>query len=77
MILPVTDEKLATQASYFSQMMSACLGNRHCTEFTAWGYTDRHSWVPGFFTGEGAACLFDENLAAKPAVNALLALGTS
>lgn len=75
MILPVTDEKLATQASYFSQMMSACLGNRRCTEFTTWGYTDRHSWVPGFFTGEGAACLFDENLAPKPAHAALLALG--
>jgi endo-1,4-beta-xylanase len=75
MILPVTDEKLATQASYFSQMMSACLGNRHCTEFTTWGYTDRHNWVPGFFTGEGAACLFDESLQPKPAYNAVLALG--
>ena len=77
MILPVTNEKLATQASYYRQMMTACLGNRRCTEYTVWGFTDRHSWVPGFFAGEGAACLFDENLAPKPAVGALLALGRS
>ncbi|HEU5158611.1 MAG TPA: endo-1,4-beta-xylanase [Streptosporangiaceae bacterium] len=75
MDLPTTDEKLATQASYYSQMMTACLDNRRCTEYTVWGYTDRHSWVPGFFEGQGAACLFDENLAPKPAYNALLALG--
>jgi endo-1,4-beta-xylanase len=74
MILPVTPEKQATQASYFSQMMSACLHNRRCTEFTTWGFTDRHQWVPGFFTGEGSAALFDENLVPKPAYTALLTL---
>jgi endo-1,4-beta-xylanase len=75
MDLPTTDDKLATQASYYSQMMSACINNRRCTEFTVWGYTDRHSWVPGFFEGQGAACILDENLAPKPAYDALLALG--
>ncbi len=75
MILPVTPEKQATQSTYFSGMMSACIANRRCTEFTTWGYTDRHQWVPGFFTGEGSAALFDENLVPKPAYNALLALG--
>jgi endo-1,4-beta-xylanase len=75
MVLPVTPQKLATQASYFSQMMSACIDNHRCTEFTTWGYTDRHQGVPGFFTGQGSAALFDENLVPKPAYFALLALG--
>jgi endo-1,4-beta-xylanase len=75
MILPVTPQKLATQAAYFSQMMSACIDNRRCTEFTTWGYSDRHQWVPGFFTGQGSAALFDQNLVPKPAYFALLALG--
>ncbi|MFC6083269.1 endo-1,4-beta-xylanase [Sphaerisporangium aureirubrum] len=72
MVLPVTPEKLATQADYYKRMLTTCADNRRCVEFTVWGYTDRHSWVPGWFTGEGAACVFDENLAPKPAYNALL-----
>ncbi|GGL11336.1 beta-xylanase [Sphaerisporangium melleum] len=72
MVLPVTPEKLATQADYYTRMLSTCAGNPRCVEFTVWGYTDRHSWVPGFFDGEGAACILDENLAAKPAYRALL-----
>ncbi|MGW2155424.1 endo-1,4-beta-xylanase [Nonomuraea sp. NPDC001699] len=28
---------------------------------------DRHSWVPGWFDGEGAACLLDDRLTPKPA----------
>ncbi|MFC7387347.1 endo-1,4-beta-xylanase [Sphaerisporangium rhizosphaerae] len=72
MVLPVTPEKLATQADYYRNMLSTCAANRRCVEFTVWGFTDRHSWVPGVFTGEGAACITDENLAHKPAYDALL-----
>lgn len=72
MELPVTPEKLATQAGYYSRALTDCLGVRACREFTVWGFTDRHSWVPGWFPGQGAACLFDENLVPKPAYQALL-----
>ncbi|WP_434443174.1 endo-1,4-beta-xylanase [Lentzea sp. E54] len=65
--LPVTPEKLDTQASYFDQVWDACHAVKRCVEFTTWGFTDRHSWVPDVFPGEGAACLFDENLRPKPA----------
>ncbi|WP_308250795.1 endo-1,4-beta-xylanase [Nonomuraea rhizosphaerae] len=73
MILPVTPEKLATQADYYGRALSDCLSVPACREFTVWGFTDRHSWVPGWFDGEGAACLFDESLAPKPAYRRLLA----
>jgi endo-1,4-beta-xylanase len=32
-----------------------------------WEYTDKYSWVPGFFKDQGAATPWDENLQPKPA----------
>jgi len=71
MILPVTQEKLTTQAEYYRRLMDACLNVRRCVSFTVWGFTDAHSWVPGFFQGQGAATIFDENYQPKPAYFAL------
>ncbi|SFT34806.1 endo-1,4-beta-xylanase [Actinopolyspora lacussalsi subsp. righensis] len=69
MTLPVTDSKLTTQADYYERLWNACEAVSRCVEFTTWGYTDRHSWVPNTFDGQGAACLFDESLNPKPAYN--------
>jgi endo-1,4-beta-xylanase len=71
MVLPVTPEKLATQATYFGDMMRSCVAVRRCVSFTLWGFTDKYSWVPGFFTGEGAATPLDEQFQPKPAYFAL------
>jgi endo-1,4-beta-xylanase len=71
MVLPVTPEKLATQATYFGDMMGSCVAVRRCVSFTLWGFTDKYSWVPGFFAGEGAATPFDEAFQPKPAYFAL------
>ncbi|HLU72802.1 MAG TPA: endo-1,4-beta-xylanase, partial [Nonomuraea sp.] len=73
MVMPVTPEKLATQAEYYSRALADCLSVKACKEFTVWSFTDRHSWVPDWFEGEGAACILDENLKPKPAYHALLA----
>jgi len=51
----------------FGQMLKACLGVPQCISFTVWGFTDADSWVPGFFTGEGYATIYDVNLQPKPA----------
>jgi endo-1,4-beta-xylanase len=45
----------------YSQMLKACLAVRQCISFTVWGFTDSDSWVPGFFTGEGYAGIYDVN----------------
>ena len=57
----VPTDNLATfaQPEEFSQMMKACLAVRQCILFTVWGFTDADSWVPGFFTGEGYATIYD------------------
>jgi endo-1,4-beta-xylanase len=64
---PPDAAKLDTQASYFGRLWDGCHAVRRCVEFTTWGFTDRHSWVPDVFPGEGAACLFDADLRPKPA----------
>ncbi|WP_082373364.1 endo-1,4-beta-xylanase [Nocardia sp. NRRL S-836] len=64
---PTDAAKLEAQADYYQQAWDACHAVRRCVEFTTWGFTDRHSWVPGVFPGEDDACLFDENLRPKPA----------
>jgi hypothetical protein len=41
-----------------------------------WGFTDKYSWIPGFFSGFGDALIFDVNYQPKPAYSAMLsALG--
>jgi endo-1,4-beta-xylanase len=54
-------------AQYYDQMLKACLAVRSCISFTVWGFGDADSWVPGFFTGEGYAGIYDVNLQPKPA----------
>jgi endo-1,4-beta-xylanase len=65
----VPTDQLATfaQPYEFSQMLRACLAVPECISFTIWGFGDADSWVPGFFTGEGYATIYDVNLQPKPA----------
>ncbi|MFI8932719.1 endo-1,4-beta-xylanase [Streptomyces sp. NPDC053474] len=71
MILPSDATELAQQADWYGQVTSACLAVRRCVGITLWGYSDRHSWIPATFPGEGAALPWDENLRHKPAYDAL------
>jgi len=69
----VPTDHLATfaQPDEFGQMLKACLAVRQCISFTVWGFGDADSWVPGFFTGEGYATIYDVNLNPKPAYTEL------
>jgi len=69
----VPTDHLATfaQPDEFGQMLKACLAVRRCISFTVWGFGDADSWVPGFFTGEGYATIYDVNLNPKPAYTEL------
>jgi endo-1,4-beta-xylanase len=58
-------------AYFYDQMLKACLAVRSCISFTVWGFGDADSWVPGFFTGEGYATIYDVNLQPKLAYFAL------
>ncbi|TDV47862.1 endo-1,4-beta-xylanase [Actinophytocola oryzae] len=71
MQLPSDSTKLATQATYFKNVIDACLAVTRCVGITTWGYTDKYSWVPNTFPGEGAALLVDESFRQKPAYTAV------
>ncbi|MFI2648537.1 endo-1,4-beta-xylanase [Micromonospora fulviviridis] len=61
--------RLQASAANFSVLLQACLAERHCLSFTVWGFTDKHSWVPGWFSEppEGLATVYDENYQPKRA----------
>ncbi|WP_410641631.1 endo-1,4-beta-xylanase [Amycolatopsis sp. lyj-346] len=71
MPLPAEATKLAGQAADYTKVAQACLGVTGCVGITTWALSDKHSWVPSVFPGEGAALPFDENFRPKPAYNAL------
>jgi len=71
MLLPADAAKLATQAQWYGDLTKACLAVRRCVGITVWDYTDKYSWIPGFFPGEGAALPWDEQLRPKPAYFAI------
>ncbi len=65
--VPTDNLALFAQPYEFGQMMKAAIAVPSVISFTVWGFTDADSWVPGFFTGEGYATLYDVNLNPKPA----------
>lgn len=71
MILPTDSAKVQAQAEGFGVLLRACLLAEHCVSYTVWGFTDKYSWVPGFFDGQGSATPLDENLQPKPAYDTL------
>jgi endo-1,4-beta-xylanase len=73
MVLPRDSTKDATQATYYNNVVKACVAVTRCVGITIWDYTDKYSWVPSTFSGQGAALPWDENLAKKPtAYNAIV-----
>ena len=65
--VPTSNLALFAQPYEMSAMVKAALQVEDLISFTVWGFTDADSWVPGFFTGEGYATLYDVNLNPKQA----------
>lgn len=66
-----TEEQLAKQADYYQRALEACLNVEDCLSFTIWGFNDKYSWVPVFFSGEGEATVMWEDYTRKPSYYAL------
>ena len=73
MATPSDATKLAQQAADYEKVFTACLNVARCQGVTIWGITDKYSWVPNTFSGQGAALVWDENYSAKPAYAAITA----
>jgi endo-1,4-beta-xylanase len=74
MPLPADNTKLSIQAHNYANFTFFCMTHPKVKRMMMWGFTDKYSWVPGFFNGEGAALIFDENYNKKPAYYAIEAV---
>lgn len=63
---------LDRQADVYASVFQMALASKNCHGVQVWGFTDRHSWIPGFSRGrDGAALLFDADYRPKPAYEAV------
>jgi endo-1,4-beta-xylanase len=74
MTLPETSSGDQQQAKDYVSTVTACLNTKGCIGVTVWDFDDKYSWVPGTFSGQGAACLYNSNLQQKPAYTSVLSL---
>lgn len=63
---------LAAQAKLYGELAAICVQQPNCKVFQTWGFTDKYSWIPGFFPGWGWALPFDTNYQKKPAYTSIL-----
>lgn len=73
MTMPSDSTKLAQQAADYRSVFSTCNAVARCQGVTIWGITDKYSWVPDVFSGQGAALVWDNGYAPKPAYAAIQA----
>lgn len=66
-----TPEQLADQATGYADLAGLCVSEPGCRGLIFWGFTDAHSWIPGFRKGWGAALPFDKEYRPKPAYHAV------
>lgn len=72
MTLPATAALLQQQKQDYQSAISACKTVAGCVGVTIWDYTDKYSWVPSTFSGQGEACPWDANLVRKPAYDGIV-----
>ncbi|EXA44354.1 endo-1,4-beta-xylanase [Fusarium oxysporum f. sp. raphani 54005] len=74
--VPASAAELKTQGDEYADVVGACLDTKGCVGVTVWGITDKYSWIPGVFEGNGEALLYTDDYEKKPAwtsVSSLLA----
>ncbi|PPQ95190.1 hypothetical protein CVT26_014881 [Gymnopilus dilepis] len=67
MTLPNTPALTEQQTKDYDTVITACKNVERCIGVTLWDWTDKFSWVPGTFAGQGDACPWDDNFNKKPA----------
>ncbi|KAI0787506.1 endo-1,4-B-xylanase A [Fomes fomentarius] len=74
---PASQASLQQQQKDYQAVVQACMNVKGCVGITIWDFTDKYSWVPSTFSGQGAACPWDQNLVEKPAYNGIVAALTA
>lgn len=66
-----TSASLSAQAHLYGEITALCLQQPACKLVQTWGFTDKHSWIPAFYKGQGWALLWDADYRKKPAYAAV------
>ncbi|KAI8807972.1 endo-1,4-beta xylanase [Cladochytrium replicatum] len=72
MTLPASTAKLQQQQKDYQAVVSACMTIANCVGVEIWSMSDKFSWIPGVFQGQGAALPFDENFQKKAAFTGIV-----
>lgn len=67
------DDVIAQQKLDYENAVGGCVALPSCVGVSVWGVSDRTSWIPDVFPGEGSALLFDDSLNKKPAYDGAIA----
>ena len=59
MTLPQTTQSANQQATDYGTVIKQCASVSKCIGVTVWDFTDKYSWVPNTFSGQGNACIWD------------------
>ncbi|HEX2959712.1 MAG TPA: endo-1,4-beta-xylanase [Chitinispirillaceae bacterium] len=70
--LPTEQSELEKQADFYHEFLETAIANPACRTFMIWGFTDKHSWVPGTFKGTGDALIYSNTYQPKPAYAEML-----
>jgi endo-1,4-beta-xylanase len=70
---PASPNDLKQQADVYRAVLRYALSLPNCRGLQLWGFSDKHSWIPGFSGGkDGAALISDAKFQPKPAHQSLL-----
>jgi endo-1,4-beta-xylanase len=64
-------ESFAAQAKLYGEIANLCVQQPKCKLLQTWGFTDKHSWIPSFYKGQGWPLLWDDEYRKKPAYAAV------
>ena len=58
--LPPSSSAIAQQANDWVNIVLSCFDVARCVGLTIWDYTDKYSWIPSVYPGQGDALLWDK-----------------
>jgi endo-1,4-beta-xylanase len=60
-----SSSQISQQVTDYKNVVSACMKTSACAGITVWGVSDKDSWVPSTFSGQGYALIWDNNFNKK------------
>jgi endo-1,4-beta-xylanase len=70
--MPASKETQVQHAKDWEFVTQACMNVKGCVGITAWGITDKFSWIPYTFEGEGYELIWDEQYQEKRAYKEII-----